>query len=141
MKRVTDISDELQFTVGATTLQSEMVSFFLTEVLKKTQNLADLDADTRSNTASLLGLAANSLVKVFAQLIELKGTLTRFQRSHEDLENTINGLQVIRQTGSIEAAILGKDRVHFDNHIRHMSDFIRKVNLPMKEAGGNLAGM
>ncbi|MCM2323320.1 MAG: PAS domain-containing protein [Oligoflexia bacterium] len=142
MQRLMKVIEDSRFRIAAACLQVEMSEFFVQELLGKPAGQgAWSTAEIRKSCEELFHLAGGYSSEARDGLAKLQELLRQFASEREELEASVVGLEVIRQTGSVEAARSVELKAAFDAHIEQMRNFVVAVKQPTRSVGDVVASL
>lgn len=121
-----------EFVISNSKLQIDMIDFYANEVLKKVGATAESGAgadsirEMRENSKVLLALSGISIKRLTEEMFSLRQQLLALTADVEQLRATINGLEIIRKTGNIEAAQT-RETSEFQSHFQQMSHLVHET--------------
>ena len=125
--------------IAGARLQVEMTAFFVEEIMLS--QIETSREDVMANCRQLLVLSDHSTQDVYASLNEIRQVFSKFYIEAGDLMNSVMGLEIIRQTGKIEATRIAGAEQKIAPFIDEMKRFITAISEPMRQAGSNLSDM
>lgn len=130
---------ESSFSIGSLKLQMDMVAFFVRECLGQIAAGGAVDErffyPLESSTRMFSSLAEGSSRLSIERLTELRGGLSDFQSTMNDIKKSIKGLELISQMGSVEAARVPDFQQSFAGYIQQMNDFNGVLRSSVRDIG------
>ncbi|OFZ01732.1 MAG: hypothetical protein A2070_11970 [Bdellovibrionales bacterium GWC1_52_8] len=130
-KKVAMAIEAAAFRIAASQLQVDMIDFYIQETLQKWSNSAPNPEelqDMKTNLEYLVGLSSDLTSRLQAEMGELKQVLTQIGADSEQLRGTINGVEIIRKTGVIEAAQVNNEGGEFTTYFRVMNQLVGETS-------------
>lgn len=122
--------------LGALKSQMNMVDFFLKESIMSQSFEA-----MAQNKDVFTGLFQKSVVSLSEEITKLRTELDNIAGQIFEVQKFINGLQIIKQTGSIESARRDDLRNSFNVYLQEMSTFIAYLRSSITELNGLREGI
>ncbi|MCM2278963.1 MAG: PAS domain-containing protein [Oligoflexia bacterium] len=143
MQRLTVVIQDSRFRIAAACLQTEMTAFFVRELVAATESGKQEGGveEFRKSCTELLALAGSYSEQARQGILQLQALLRRFTNEREELEASVVGLEVIRQSGTVESSRSNELKAAFGAHIERMRNFVLSVKEPTRSVGDTLVSL
>jgi PAS domain S-box-containing protein len=123
--------------LSALKAQMNMVDFFVKESINKLTDSDNAFDGMVKNKDIFTGLFLLSITQLSKELISLKDELMNISGQLYEIQKVINGLQIIKQTGSIESARKDDLKAAFGVYLNDMTSFIAFLRVSIAELSLN----